>query len=281
MIIDFHTHIFSPQVVRQRDKYIERDPVFRLLYANPKAKLATASDLIQAMDEQGIDMAVVQNIQWSSPELCAESNDYIMEAIAQYPDRLTGFGMVQLDSPDTALPELERCIKYGLKGVGEVRLSPAILKRTDLLATVIREIINSNLILLTHTSEPVGHLYPGKGDISPEALYPLISDFSELKLVCAHWGGGLPFYALMPEVKRAMENVFFDSAASPFLYEPQIFKQTAQLVGAHKILFGSDYPLLSPERVLKQINNLDLPEETVELMTAGNACRVLDLKIIR
>lgn len=134
------------------------------------------------------------------------------------------------------------------------------------------------LILLTHASEPVGHEYPGKGGITPDILYPFITSFPDLTIVCAHWGGGLPFYALMPEVKRAMSNVFFDTAASPLLYDSQIYNQVTQLVGADKILFGSDYPLLEQSRLLNEIRSLDLPQETKDLILSGNARRLLGIR---
>jgi len=134
------------------------------------------------------------------------------------------------------------------------------------------------LILLTHASEPVGHNYPGKGTITPDMFYPFITSYPDLTIVCAHWGGGLPFYALMPEVKQAMSNVFFDTAASPLLYSPQIYNQVIQLVGAEKILFGSDYPLLAQSRLLEEIRALDLPEATRDLILSGNAQRMLGIK---
>ena len=133
-------------------------------------------------------------------------------------------------------------------------------------------------MLLTHVSEPVGHIYPGKGTITPEMLYPFITSFPDLTIVCAHWGGGLPFYALMPEVKETMTNVYFDTAASPFLYTPQVYEQVIPLVGADRILFGSDHPLLEQGRVLKEIEALELPEETKNLIRSGNARRLLGIK---
>ena len=120
------------------------------------------------------------------------------------------------------------------------------------LVEVLRE---HQLILLTHASEPVGHIYPGKGSVTPDMLYPFITNFPDLPVVCAHWGGGLPFYALMPEVKEALKNVYFDTAASPFLYRPGIYSQVSQLVGAERILFGTDYPLLPPGRLLREIDS--------------------------
>jgi predicted TIM-barrel fold metal-dependent hydrolase len=81
----------------------------------------------------------------------------------------------------------------------------------------------------------------------------------------------------MPEVKAALKNVYFDTAASPFLYTPQVYAQVAQLVGADKILFGSDFPLISQRRFLKEITALDLPEETKNKILAGNAKKLLGL----
>ncbi|MDO8567618.1 MAG: amidohydrolase family protein, partial [Dehalococcoidales bacterium] len=69
----------------------------------------------------------------------------------------------------------------------------------------------------------------------------------------------------------------FDTAASPYLYSAQIYSQATQLVGAEKILFGSDYPLLSPARLLKDINSVNLSDEARELILAGNARRLLGI----
>ena len=277
MIIDFHTHIFPPRFKNKREIYVERDPLFALLYSSPKAKLASADELIASMDENGIDVSVALNINWSSQELCQETNDYILESVARYPHRLIGFGMVKLDSPDIALGEIERCLKNGIRGIGEIRLTPELLRNTGALEPVIRKIIDSHLILLTHTSEPLGHEYSGKGNITPEAIFPLIEAFPGLNLVCAHWGGGLPFYALMPEVKKALEHVFFDTAASPFLYNSQVYPQVAGLAGAGKILFGTDYPLLSQRRLLKEIEGLDLPQNSKVQILGKNAAELLAL----
>lgn len=280
MIIDFHTHIFSPRIKQNRDKYAKSDPCFALLYSSPAARLATAEELIDSMDRDGIDISVVLNIGWGKNELCIETNDYILESVARYPHRLVGFGAVPPRLSQSALAEIERCARGGMRGIGEMRLDRQLadLKDAVKIKPLIEKISEHNLIFLTHASEPVGHQYPGKGAITPDRLYPIITGFLDLTIVCAHWGGGLPFYALMPEVKKAMSNVFFDTAASPFLYRPQIYQQVVQLVGADKILFGSDYPLMAPSRLLKEIKSLDLPAETERLILSGNAQRLLGIK---
>jgi len=280
MIIDFHTHVFPPQMKKNRSKYIDSDPCFAILYSKSDAKLATSDELIASMDKAGVDISVIVNIGWTTHELCVETNDYILESISRYPQRLIGFCSVQPNSYEAAIDEIERCAQAGVKGVGEMRPDMQLFDLMDdeVMKPFIEVIKKYKLILLIHASEPVGHNYPGKGSITPDMLYPFITNFPDLTLVCAHWGGGLPFYALMPEVKQAMSNVFFDTAASPFLYNSQVYKQVTQLVGADKILFGSDYPLLAQSRLLQEISLLDLPEEVENLILSGNARRLLGIK---
>ena len=279
MIIDFHTHIVSPKIKQNRDEYARRCRSFATIYSDPKAKLATAEEIIAAMDKDGIDVSVVLNYGWSTQSLCAEVNDYILESAARYSRRLVGFCSVVPSEDESALKEVERCIKNGAKGIGELRLDDHLNKKHSLamLQPIIITIIQNNLILLTHSSEPVGHMYSGKGQATPDLLYALITAFPDLKLVCAHWGGGLPFYALMPEVKAALKNVYFDTAASPFLYTMQVYSQVAQLVGDDKILFGSDYPLIPPRRFLKEITALNFPEKIKKKILAGNAKKLLGI----
>jgi len=280
MIIDFHTHVFPPQIKKNRSKYIDSDPCFAILYSNKDAKLATADELVASMDKEGIDISVIVNIGWTTHELCVETNDYILESIARYPQRLIGFCSVQPQSFEAAIAEIERCVQGGIRGVGEMRPDMQLfdLRDEEVIEPLIKVMTKHKLILLTHASEPVGHEYPGKGAVTPEVLYPFITGFPDLTIVCAHWGGGLPFYALMPEVKQAMRNVFFDTAASPFLYSPQVYSQVIQLVGADKILFGSDYPLLAQSRLINEIKSLDLAEEAKNLILSGNAQRLLGIK---
>ena len=280
MIIDFHTHVFSPQIKKNRSKYIDSDPCFAILYSKADAKLATADELIASMDKDGVDISVIVNIGWTTHELCVETNDYILESVARYPKRLIGFCAVQPNSCDAAIAEVERCARGGIRGVGEMRPDMQLFDLDDevVMEPFVEVLKKHKLILLTHSSEPVGHDYPGKGGITPDMLYPFITSFPDLTIVCAHWGGGLPFYALMPEVAQVMSNVFFDTAASPFLYSPQVYNQVIQLVGGDKILFGSDYPLLAQGRLLKEIRSLDLPEETKNLILSGNAQRLLGIE---
>jgi predicted TIM-barrel fold metal-dependent hydrolase len=279
VIIDFHTHIFPPWLRERRDEYVKRDPCFSLLYSQPEARMATAEELLASMDEAGIGLSVVLNIGWVSHELCVQTNDYILDSISRYPTRLVGFCAIQPAAGDAAVAELERCAKSGAKGIGELRSDVQGFNLAD--ETTMKPLVDAalkhDLIFLTHSSEPVGHEYSGKGSITPDILYSFITAFPNLKFVCAHWGGGLPFYALMPEVAKALADVFFDTAATVFLYKPEIFEQMSHIIGSDKILFGSDYPLVSQNRVLAQIQSSKLPEDDKARILVANAQKLLCL----
>jgi predicted TIM-barrel fold metal-dependent hydrolase len=279
MIIDFHTHVLPPRIRNNRRHYAEADPGFAAIYADEKAKIATAEELIDSMDRDGVDVSVIANYGWSTHRMCLETNDYIMESIAKYPKRLIGFGTAPSYTGEDAIAEIERCVRGGMKGIGELRPDTQNQDFTNkpLMAPFAAALKKHQMLLLTHASEPVGHTYAGKGSTTPAMLYRFITNFPDLTIICAHWGGGLPFYALMPEVKEALKNIYFDTAASPFLYQPRIYHQVSQLIGAERILFGSDYPLLAQRRLIKEINASDLPEEDKELILAGNARRLLGL----
>ena len=279
MIIDFHTHIFPPWLRERGDEYIKRDPCFSLLYSRPEARMATAEELLASMDEAGIGLSVVLNVGWVSHELCVKTNDYILDSLSRYPTKLIGFCAIQPRAGDAAIAELERCAKAGAKGIGELRSDVQGFDLTD--KTTMKPLVDAalkhDLIFLTHSSEPVGHEYSGKGSITPDILYSFITAFPNSKLVCAHWGGGLPFYALMPEVAKALTDVFFDTAATVFLYKPEIFGQVSHIVGSDKILFGTDYPLMHQNRVLAQIQSSQLPEEDKARILGANAQKLLCL----
>src|SRR4051812_38255266 len=120
MIIDFHTHIFPDEVRKHKAEFQERDPWFGLLYENPKARLASVEDLIASMDAAGVQRSVVCGFYWRDQSLCAWHNDYLIGAVQRYPDRLSGFAIVQPLAGAVAAQELERSLAAGLIGCGEL-----------------------------------------------------------------------------------------------------------------------------------------------------------------
>jgi len=278
MRIDFHTHIFPPEICQQRGRYCARDPWFGQLYSNPKARMASAEDLIAEMDAAGVDASVAFSFGWSDPGLIHETNNYVLEAMRRYPGRIYGMAVLQPTAGEQAIYELERCAQGGMIGLGELMPHGQGYKLSDTnLLRPIMDIVESyNLLVLSHCSEPIGHLYLGKGDVSLPDMIAFLTAFPAVRFIAAHWGGGLPFYTLMPEVQRLIAGrVWYDTAATSYLYRPEIFTAVAQLVGAEYILFGSDYGLLPQGRVIEHIERAGLDEHALSLILGENARKLL------
>ena len=276
-IIDFHTHAFPPWLRDNRVRYLETDATFSALFGDRRARIATADELVEAMDADGVDASVVMAMGWTDHGLAREVNDYIAESARRYPGRLYGFGGVNPAWGERAAREAERCAAAGLVGVGELHPDTQGYDIGDerAMAPLMEAARHLDLIVTTHSSEPVGHTYPGKGTTCPESLWRFILAFPDVDIVCAHWGGGLPFYALMPEVWESLSNVYFDSAASPFLYSPSVFPTVAALVGRERVLLGSDYPLLPARRLIDQARRTVASHDDLAAFLGRNAERLL------
>src|SRR4030065_2807650 len=129
--------------------------------------------------------------------------------------------------------ELERCLSLSMQGVGELAfyrrgISPQDSRR---LSSLLAPLSGRGIPLLLHANHTVGHDYPGKSPEGLRPLYPLLLSLPDLTIILAHWGGGFFFYELMPEVARAARRVFYDTAASPFLYRSEIYTFALKIIG--------------------------------------------------
>lgn len=277
MIIDFHTHVFPPELQQRREELLRREPAFAEMYGNPKAKMATAQELLRSMDEAGVEVSVALGFAWRDPELCARHNDYLLEAAAGSGGRIVPFCTVNPAAGEGAAAEVERCARGGARGLGELRPQSqdwplAQREAADLLAALAAR---HRLILLFHVTEPVGHSYPGREGTPLADFYHFLCRHPELTVVGAHLAGGLPFFAAMPRVRAALARTYADTAAVPFLYEPSVYRRAAELLGADRLLLGSDFPLISQRRQVDEVRRAGLDEPTQSLILGGNARRLL------
>lgn len=279
MIIDSHTHVFPPELIRRREELLGRDVTFSTMFSDPRSRMADAEELVATMDGAAVDLSIMVGIGWNDPGLAREANDYMIDAVRRFPLRLRGFCAVNPLWGAEAVAEVERCAAAGLSGVGELHPDTQGFDLGDrsVMASVVEAATAAGMAILTHTSEPVGHAYAGKGSTTPAVLCRFIEAFPEATIVCAHWGGGLPFYALMPEVKEALKQVYFDSAASPFLYREEVFATVVGLVGEDRVLFGTDYPLISQKRLIQQVVDAPISDDAKEGILYRNAARLLGL----
>jgi predicted TIM-barrel fold metal-dependent hydrolase len=278
VIVDSHTHVFSPDVRRNRDEYLARDPAFRELYGHPKACIATADELLASMDGAGIDLSVACGFAWRDAELCRRHNDYLLDTAARSGGRLIPFCTVQ-PSHEGVRKEMDRCAARGARGLGEFRPENQGYCLTDSPEADVLAwgAAAYDLTLLFHATEPVGHTYPGKAGLPLDQLARFIAGVPTATVIAAHWGGGLPFYALMPELQESLARTYFDTAATGLLYGPEVYPRAVELVGAEHILFGSDFPLVPQDRALRELREAPLDDEARRLIEGENARRLLRL----
>lgn len=279
MIIDFHVHIFPPDIRKDRQPYFSGEPEFKLLYDHPKARLCGAKELIVDLDQQGVDKAVVFGFPWKNPATLKKHNDYIAAAMARYPGRLIGFGCLDPSDPGAAA-EAERCLAGPFAGIGELAFYRSGFDEAAVehLAPVMDLCRNAAAPVLIHANEPIGHAYPGKVPMTYPQIYRLIRKFPENRIVLAHWGGGIFFFQLArKEIKEAFKNIYFDTAASPFLYDSRVYGIAVRIVGPKKIVFGSDYPLIKPQKYFEEIRAAGLVSDEMQLILGGNAAKLLGM----
>ncbi len=279
MIIDFHTHIFPRYFRHERNRFFTDEPAFELLYSSPKSKIIGSKDIFRNMEEEGVDISIVFGFPWKNPDHYRRHNDYVLESIERAPDRLIGFCC--FDPLTKQAPrEAERCLKGGMSGIGELAVYDSDFSEDTILA--LKDIMaigrDYDVPLLLHVNEPVGHKYPGKIPMGLSQIYSLLKKYSQNKIVLAHWGGGLFFYGLMKkEVKDALSHVYFDTAASPYLYDAEVYGLAGNIIGFEKILLGSDYPLLKPGKYLKEMESAGLGKNAIGKIAGENAALLLNL----
>ncbi|MCJ7785546.1 MAG: amidohydrolase family protein [Desulfobacterales bacterium] len=280
MIIDCHTHIFPEEVTKDREAFCKKDEGFASIYDHSKAKVVGVEDLIASMDEFGIDRSVICGFPWSQPELCSFQNQYLMESTSRYPNRLIVYVSLLFSNPDWSEKELDRAVKGGAQGVGEIAFYRDEMTSQDIhsMKPILTQMERKGLPLLLHTNETIGHSYPGKGRTPLGRFYEMILSFPSLPIILAHWGGGFPFYELMPEVARVMANVYYDTAASPFLYSKKIYAIAREIVGVEKIFFGTDFPLISPRRYYQELEGSGLSKQDREKILGLNFSRLIGKK---
>lgn len=250
-IWDSHVHLFPPEIYQNWDKYAAKDITFANLTRKPEngkgteEAWVTIEEALACADAAGVWGLGMQGWYWNDPGLMRFHNDYMAEALRKYPNRLRGFISVNPCFGREALEEIERCVKLGFHGIGELGPGGNGYDFEDPHFLEVLELAKQyDLPVCIHCGEPVGHKYPGKDTTSLAPLPELIKKNPDLKLILAHMGGGLPFYEMNPRYRKAFGNVRYDMATNPLLYDIRSIRAVITMIGAQRLLFGSDFPLL-------------------------------------
>ncbi len=273
-MFDVHVHLFPPEVTCEIERYTTGDPFLHSICTSKGHKYATVEDLLQSMDKNGVEMAAISGFAANDQGLCRIMNDYVLDASRRYPDRLLAMAVVSPVRPGVEA-EIRRTSEAGAVGVGELfpwgQGFPLEGKEADRLAGLCQE---GNLPLLLHVNENVGHPYTGKGDISVKEAALFAGAHPDQDIIFAHLGGGLLFYELMPEMRLQLQRVYYDTAAAPFLYDQKIYLVAREIGVLPRLLLGSDYPLLSPLRYRREMEQAGLTPAEVDMVCSGNARRL-------
>ena len=270
--VDFHIHVYPPEVIRDAESLSLREPYFNALIHNRVHRWATLEDLLDRMERDDVERAVVGGFAFRDLGLCKLCNDYIIEGVRKHPDRLSGLCLVP-PLARGASEEILRCADAGLVGVGELfpegqNIDISDREQTWRLAGVLHE---AGLFVLWHTAEPVGHEYAGKGNVGPREAAAFCRHHPEVRTVFAHLGGGLWLYELMPEMRLYLTHARYDLAALPWLYEPAVLRTIVGAGLTHKFLMGTDFPILDSSRYERMFADSGIGEEAAERIARLNA----------
>lgn len=277
MVLDFHVHLYPPEVVRDSERIAQREDYFALLSSSPVHRWAQVEDLISAMDRDGVDRAVVFGFAFNDLGLCRLCNDYVLEAARAHPDRLIPFAVVPPLCRGMGA-EVERAASLGALGVGELfpdgqGFQVDDPRQTFRIAGLCHEL---GILLMLHCAEPVGHLYAGKGTVGPKEAAAFCENHPEVKVVFAHFGGGLWLYEAMEEMRLNLSNAYYDTAAMPFLYDSSLLASVMASGAGKKILFGTDFPILGLPRYRPLLESAGISGSDAEALLGGNGWRLLE-----
>ncbi|GAA3737900.1 amidohydrolase family protein [Salinactinospora qingdaonensis] len=228
---------------------------------------------VAAMDAGGVDRALLSA--WYGPEGPLISNDEVAAVVATAPERFAGVASVDVRQPMAAVRELRRAVnELGFKALRIVpwlwglppndrRYYPLYAECVELGIPFCTQVGHTGPLRTSETGRPIPYL----DDVALE--------FPELTIVAGHIG--YPWTTEMIAVATKYPNVHIDTSAYTVRRYPTELVNYLRSHGRHKVLFGTNYPMITAEKALTELASLELDEETTRLFLGGNAQRVFQL----
>jgi uncharacterized protein len=241
--------------------------------AIPKGEIPIGITL-DAMDRAGVDFGMLSA--WYGPAGPLISNEEVARHVEAYPNRFAGLASVDLRDPAGAVRELRRCVAdLGFKGL---RLLPWLWELPPnhrLYYPLYAACVELGVPFCTQA----GHTGPLRSS-EPGRPIPYLDDvaldFPDLVIVAGHIG--YPWTEEMIALARKYPNVYIDTSAyTAKRYPRELVDYMRSRGGRHKVLFGSNFPMIAPEAALADVGSLELDDETAGLFLGGNAERVFAL----
>ncbi len=228
---------------------------------------------IAAMDAGGIDYGLISA--WHGPEGPLIGNDEVAAFVAQHPERLGGLAAVDLRDPVRAVRELRRCVtELGFKGLRAVpwlwglppndrRYYPLYAACVELGVPFCTQVGHTGPLRSSETGRPIPYL----DDVA--------LDFPDLVIVAGHIG--YPWTEEMVALARKYPNVHIDTSAYTARRYPPELVRYLRSDGRNKVMFGTNWPMIAPEKALEGIDDLELDPEACNRFLSANARAVFAL----
>lgn len=271
-MIDAHTHFYPENVAANPAAWAERRGEAywaALVGPRPDGKRSlqgfpSEKKFLEDMDAAGVERAIVQGWYWESPDTCGEANAATAAFAKRHPDRISAFASVQPAFGKRAAETAKRARDDGFVGIGEIhdgvqKFSYAGGSFEQLALACAEE----RLPVCVHLTERSERAYLGKVATDFSAAFAAARKFAGVDFIFAHWLGGALFDGIGGGAEAAkLPNVFFDSAANPFVAGIEAWR-TCVSEYPDSAIYGSDYPLRLYPRKFK----------TEEMATIANEAR--------
>lgn len=253
-----------------------QDPMFDSLRRWTNIPMPTeeppVASTVEAMDEGGVSQALISA--WVAPRNVMISNDEVAEFVEDSEQRLIGVGSVDISKPMEAVREIRRCVQElnfkAIRVLPWLWEVPPTDRRFYPVYTLCCDLGIPFCTQIGHT----GPLMPSEVG-RPMYLDQVALDFPELVIVGGHIGYPWTDEAIAVATKH--ENVYIDTSAYTVSRYPDTLVAYMKSVGGHKVLFGSNYPMIRPAKALAGLERLGLDDKTQQQFLAGNAQRVFKL----
>ncbi|MBE7046123.1 MAG: amidohydrolase [Ruminococcaceae bacterium] len=259
-IIDFHCHIYPEKIAEKAVKSVGE------FYNIEMDAKGTSEHLIKLGSKCGITNYVVHSVAVDKDHV-QTINNYIASECEEHKEFI-GFMTMHADY-ENKLEEAERAKKLGLKGV---KIHPDTQKYNmdDKRMYELYDYLQSEeLPLLIHTGD---YRYSYS---HPSRLRKLLDDFPRLIAIGAHFGGWSLYDLALEYLKDT--NCYLDTSSSLDYIGLKRAKELINIYGAERILYGTDFPMWSPDDELKKFFNIGLDDSQNELILCKNAQRILKL----
>lgn len=280
--IDFHVHLHDAETIAAMGPRAAQ----MARYFGQENVAVSADELADKYRALNMMAVLVNTTDVTSSGIPPVPNDHIAAAVRRNPDVFIGFGAVDPRQGKVAIDEVRRCAEdLGLRGIGELNPGRQAFFPNDAdLYPLWQACDDAGLIVLLHggmlgsgAGSPGGMGYKLKYTRPIPYQDDIAADFPTLKIVGAHptWPWGSESLA----IARHKTNFYIDLSGWAPKYFPTELTTYVDKIISKQVLFGSDWPMIEPERWLREFERLPIRDEVRERVLLRNAADLLGIDV--